>query len=147
AIARRIHGGRVAAVEQELGGLNVFVALAAAFDIVHKAAEAHERLFHLLVTVVPGLLRRGAEMTGPAVGQAARRVVEAGVFFIGHLVVIDGGFEEVAAGVALVVGAVGRIPVLKPAALDDAAASVFAIKRERRLQVSVGLLRGEDDGN
>ena len=81
------------------------VALAAAFHVVDEAAEAHQRLLHLLMAVVPGFLRRGSEVGVPAVGQLLRGVVEAGVLLVGHQVMIDGRFEEVAGGVAFVIAA------------------------------------------
>ena len=119
AVADRIHRRGIAAVQEELGGLNVLVALTAALHIVHEPAEAHQRLLHFLVPVVPGLLGRGAQVAAPAVGEFLGGVVQAGVLLVGHQVVIDGRFQEVAGGVAFVIAAMRRIPVLKLAALDQ----------------------------
>src|SRR6185503_20437701 len=59
--------GVVAIVEQELGEVDVLLALGTTFHVVHEAAKADERLLHLLVAIVPGLLRRGADVVVPAV--------------------------------------------------------------------------------
>src|SRR5215831_711036 len=99
------------------------------------------------MAVVPGLLRRGAEVVGPAIGELLGGIVEARVLLIGHQVVVDGRFEEVARGVAFVIAAMRRVPMRELAALDDAAASALPIERERGLQVAIGLLRREDDWN
>ena len=70
-------------IQQEFCQLHVTIAFAAAFDVVHEAAEAHQRLLHLLVPVVPGLFGRGADGGDPAVSQLLGRVIQAAVFAIG----------------------------------------------------------------
>ena len=134
----------VAAVEQEFGEFDVLRALAAALHVVHEAAEAHQRLLHFLVAVVPRLLGRRAQVGAPAVGQLLGRVVQAGVLLVGHQVVIDGRFQKVARGVAFVIAA--PFPVRERAGVD-VASRVYAGQRECRLQIAVRLLRGQDFGN
>src|SRR5262249_59384410 len=84
-------------------------ALAAALLVVDEAAEAHERLLHLLMAVVP-LLLAGAEVLDPAVGELLRGVVEPAVLASGQREVVDRGLEEVAGDVAFVVAALRRVP-------------------------------------
>ena len=139
-VARRV----VAAVQQELGELDVLRALAAAFHVVHEAAEAHQRLLHLLMSVVPGFLGRRSEVGVPAVGQLLGGIVQAGILLVGHQVVVDGRFQKVAGGVAFVIAA--PFPVRERSGVDIAA-GVDAGQGEGGLQIAVGLLRGQDRGD
>ncbi len=129
-----------AAVDEELGERDVVVAVAAALHVIDEAAEADEGLLHLLMAVIPLLLAgAGADVGGPAVGEFLRGVVEAKVLSLGEGVVVDGGLDEVAGGVALVIAAMFGHPVLGP--------PVAIGERVGGLEVAVGLLRGEDDGD
>src|ERR1700733_5096079 len=64
------------------------------------------------MAVVPGLFGRRTQVVGPAVRQLLGAVVEAGVLLVRHQVMVDGRFQEVAGGVALVIAASVWIPVL-----------------------------------
>ncbi len=110
--------------------------LAAALHLVDEPAEADQRLLHLLVAVVPLLLRRRPEVVAPAVGQLLRRVVQPRVGLAGHHVVVDGRLDEVARDVAFVVAAPLGGPALGPARR--------VAQRERGLEIAVRLLRGQD---
>ncbi len=57
------------AVQQEFRQLDIFIALAFAFDLVHKSAKPYQRDFHGLVAVVPLLFRRRADIVVPAIGK------------------------------------------------------------------------------
>ena len=99
------------------------------------------------MAVVPRLLRRGAEIVNPAIGQLFGRVVHPGVLLVGHQVVVDRRLQEIPGDIALVIAAVGRIPVLEATGIDDVSASAHSGQREGSLQVSIGLLRGQNLGN
>jgi hypothetical protein len=137
----------IAGVEEESGELDVALAGGGAFDLVEVAAEADEGLFHALVFVVPGIFGGGAEVAVPAVGEFAGGVEEAGVFPGGEAVVADGGFEEIAGNVAFVVGAACGVPVFEAAGVDEGAVAAGAGEREGGLEVAVGFLCAEDDGD
>src|SRR5262249_29437927 len=104
----------LAAIEQELSQRNVTVSSPAAFDLVDEAAEAHQRLLHLLMSVEPLLFGRGSDVIRPAVCKFPGRVVQACILVFGHHVVVDGGFEKIAGNVALVIGASARLPSFGP---------------------------------
>ena len=127
-----------ARIEQELGESDVRVAAVIAFLIVDEAAETHQRLLHLLVTVEPLLLAR-TDVRDPAVGQFLRGVVQAKIFAVGQRVVIDRGFDEVAGDIAFMIAAMIGRPALRP---------ILAIGQNiGGLQVAIRHLRGEDDRN
>jgi len=69
-----------------------------------------------------------------------RRVVQPLVRAAGEGVMIDGGFDEVAGGVTLVIAAAGLGPAFLPPAVGGS-------EGPGRLQVAVGFLGGEDFGN
>ena len=55
-----------AVVQQKFGQADIAVAMSLSFHVIDKTAKTHERLFHLLVPVEPGLLSR-ADIGYPAV--------------------------------------------------------------------------------
>src|SRR5690606_35184190 len=89
-----------------------------------------------LVAVVPVLLRGGADVGLPAVGQLAGGVVEAAIVTIGRAEVSDGGLEEIAGDVSLMLGAVVSAPPLW-----RAVAVALGAEGEAGLEVSIRLLR------
>ena len=145
-------GAVLAAVQEELRQGDVPVAGAGLrsrfpLDLVHEAAEPDETLLHLLVPVVPRLLRRGADVIRPAVAELLCRVVQTEILAIRHHVVVDRRLDEVAGDVALVIPPVGHGPPLPPGSPPACGRLVGArrvAQRERRLQVAVGMLRGQD---
>ena len=122
-----------AAVQEELGQLDVLPPLARAFPLVHEPRQPHQRLFESLVAVVPGLFGGRADVAVPAIGQASRGVVQPRVLAAGHQVVGHRRLDEVAGAVAFV------IRLARPAPL--------AAERVARVQIAVGLLGREDLGN
>ena len=118
-VALVVFGAVLAAVEQELRQGDVPVAGAGLrsrfpLDLVHEAAEPDESLLHLLVPVVPRLLRRGADVIRPAVAELLGRVVQTEILAFRHHVVVDRRLDEVAGDVALVIPPVGHGPPLQP---------------------------------
>ena len=112
-----------------------------------KRPNRTRRLLHLLVAVVPRLLRRGADVIRPAVAELLGRVVQTEILAFRHHVVVDRRLDEVAGDVALVIPPVGRGPPLAPGSPPAGGRLVGArrvAQRERRLQVAVGMLRGQD---
>ena len=87
----------IAAIEQKLRQLDVLLPAAVALHVVHKAPKANKRLFHLLMTVVPGLLRRWTDVVAPAIRQFFRSAIHARVFLVGHQVVVDRRLKKVPA--------------------------------------------------
>lgn len=61
-------------VEKKLCKRDVCIAAVVAFLIVHKSAEAHQSLLHLLVSVEPVPLA-GAKVRCPAIGQFFCRIL------------------------------------------------------------------------
>jgi len=128
-----------AAVQEELGQLDVAVAVAARpLHVVHEPPEPHQGLLHLLVAVVPVLLAR-SQVGGPAVGQFLGRIVQPLVRAVGQGVVVDGGLDEVAGHIALVVPPVPGIPPLGPAGPVGQGIG--------GLEIPVRLLGGQDLGD
>src|SRR5215467_13284117 len=91
-------------VQKELGELNVGIAAALAFHVIHEAAEAHQRLLHLLMAVEPFLLSR-TDVRYPTVGKSLRCLVESQVRAVGKRVMVDCRFDEVPGNVAFVIAA------------------------------------------
>src|SRR5947208_374102 len=89
-LTRTLIGCSVIAVQQELGKMNILLTAAVAFHVVDETAKADERLLHLLMTVVPGLLRSRSDVVAPAISQFLGRVVHARVFLVRHQVMVDG---------------------------------------------------------
>ena len=75
-----------------------------AFHIIHKAPEAHQCLFHLLMAIVPIFLA-WPDVRDPAIGQFFSCVVEAKVLAVSQRVVINGRLDEVSGDVPFVVTA------------------------------------------
>ncbi len=104
-------------------------------------------LLHLLVPVVPRLLRRGADVIRPAVAELLCRVVQTEILAFRHHVVVDRRLDEVAGDVALMIPPVGHGPSLHPGS-PPACGRLVGARRvaqgERGLQVAVGMLRGQD---
>src|SRR5690348_7299854 len=84
-----------ARIEQEFRKRNIRISAMIAFLVVHKAAETHQRLLHLLMSVEPLLFAR-PDVRDPAVRELFRGVVQAKVLTVGERVVVDGRFNEVA---------------------------------------------------
>ncbi len=125
----------LAAVQEELGQLDVSVALALSLGVVDETPEPNQSDLHRLMAVVPFLLRGRPDVGVPAVGELLGRVVETQVLAPGEVVVGHSGFEEVARDVALVIAPVSRGPV-------------FAIAQgEGGLEIAVRLLSGQNLGN
>ena len=106
-VALVVFGAVLPAVEQELREGNVAVAFSPSFNLIDEAAEAHQRLLHFLMAVVPRLLRRRSQIRMPAIRQFLGAVVEPRVLLAGHQVMIDGRFQEVAGRIAFVIAAMG----------------------------------------
>src|SRR6516162_1165266 len=94
-------------VEKELGELNVGIAVTLAFHVIHEAAEAHQRLLHLLMAVEPFLLT-GTDVRNPAVGKFLGCVVESQVGAAGQRVMVDRRFNKVPGNIAFVIAALTR---------------------------------------
>jgi len=125
----------LAAVQQELRQLDVLVAFALAFHPADEPAKANQTDLHGLMSVVPGLLGRRADIVAPTIGESLGRVVQPVVGPVGEQVVRNGRFEEIAGHVTLVIVAVLGRPM-------------FAVaERKDGLQISVGFLGGQDLGN
>src|SRR5262249_20614289 len=83
-----------------------------------------------------------ADIIAPAVGKFLGRIVEPPVLAAGHVVVRNRGFQVIAGHITFVLAAAARAPMLR-----DSASIARGSERKPRLQVTVGLLRGEDDWN
>ena len=95
--------GMIAIVEQELAESDVLLALAGSFDLVHKATESHEGLFHFLMAIVPRFFGSGADVVVPAVREFPCRIVQSRIRLLGHRIVRDRRFQQVARHVPFVV--------------------------------------------
>lgn len=71
AVPHRVDRGIIAAIEQKFRQFDILLAFAAAFRIVHEAAETHQSLLHFLMAVIPRFLRRRTRIGIPAIGQLA----------------------------------------------------------------------------
>src|SRR6185437_2129796 len=94
-----------ARIEQEFCERNIRISAMIAFLIVHKAAETHQRLLHLLMSVEPLLFAR-TDVRYPAIHELFRSVVQAKVLTVGERVVVDGRFNEVAGNIAFMIASV-----------------------------------------
>src|ERR1039458_4816624 len=72
-----------------------------------EPAEAHERLLHFLVAVIPVLLAR-PEVGHPAIPKLLRGVVQPFVLSFGQRVMVDRGFDEVTRDVSFMIAAMAR---------------------------------------
>ena len=93
-------------VEEVAGEFDIGIAAAAAFHVIHKAPEPHQRLLHLLMPVEPLPLAR-PEVGHPTIGELFRRIVQPFVTTISQRVMIDRGLDEIAGHITFMIAAMG----------------------------------------
>ena len=127
-----------ARIEKKLRESDIRVPAVIPLLIVHKAAEAHQRLLHLLVPVKPFPLS-GPDVRNPAVGQLLGRVIHAQIFSFCESGVIDGRLDEVARDIAFVIATMIGRPALRP--------SLAVSQYVSGLQIAIRHLGSKDDWN
>ncbi len=124
------------AVKQELRKFDIAVTATIAFHVIHEASETHQRLLHLLVTVIP-LLLAGTDICNPAVSKFLCSLIEPCVTPFSKGIVINCRFNEITCHITLMIAPCLWCPAFLPPG--------GVTERKCCLQVAVRLLCGKDN--